>query len=403
MKIEHAIKESLKGLGRNKTRTFLMMLGIIIGITTLTIIVSAILGARANVMEKVAKFGLDQIAVFAGVGRVPGQSFDAAITTLKVEDGEAMLTEVKNVKMIAPSLNARMPIKSANGNTESLVIATTPQWEKVWDIPAVAGDFITEEDLKSLARLAVIGPTVVKELFGNEDPVGKQIHIRGVPFVVKGVLEARGTGPTGVDLDSRMIIPLSTGQKRLHNKDFISMIKIKLRDPAKVAASVESIRHILREQHHLQANVEDDFTITTPKQLTEIATQVSTTLSLFLIVVSGISLIVGGIVVGNIMLISVGERRPEIGLRRTLGARKKDILTQFLFESVVITIFGGLVGVILGLGGGKLLSVFTKLSTAISWEPFVLAFVFSGLVGVLAGISPAKRAASLNPVEALRS
>ena len=404
MKTERAIKESLKGLGRNKTRTFLMMLGIIIGIATLTIIVSAILGAKSNVMEKVAKFGLDQVAVFAGAGKVVGVPQDVPVTTLKIEDGEAILSEVKNVKDVAPAFQTRaLPLKSATSNTDSTVVSTTPSWAEVWDTPAVAGEFVNEEDLSTMARVAVIGQTVVKELFGNEDPVGKQIYIRGVPFTVKGVLQAKGISASGLDMDGRTVIPLTTGLKRIFNKDYITQIKVKLRDPSKMAVTVQDIKHLLRERHNLQAGAEDDFTITTPTQITEIATQVSTALSLFLIVISVISLIVGGIVVGNIMLISVGERKQEIGLRRALGARKKDILTQFLFESVAVTVFGGLVGVIFGLAGGKLLSLFTKLSMAVSWEPFVLAFIFSGLVGVLAGISPARRAASLDPVEALRS
>jgi putative ABC transport system permease protein len=404
MKTERTIKESFKGLGRNKARTFLMMLGIIIGIATLTIIVSAILGAKSNVMEKVAKFGLDQVAVFAGAGKVVGVPQDVPVTTLKLEDAEAILFEVKNVKEVAPAFQTRaLPLKSATGNTDSTVVATNPSWAEVWDTPAVAGEFFNEEDLSTMARVAVIGQTVVKELFGNEDPVGKQIYIRGVPFTVKGVLQAKGISASGLDMDGRTVIPLTTGLKRLFNKDYITQIKVKLRDPSKMAATVQDIKYLLRERHNLQAGAEDDFTITTPTQITEIATQVSTALSLFLIVISAISLIVGGIVVGNIMLISVGERKQEIGLRRALGARKKDILTQFLFESVAVTVFGGLVGVIFGLAGGKLLSLFTKLSVVVSWEPFALAFIFSGLVGVLAGISPAKRAASLDPVEALRS
>jgi putative ABC transport system permease protein len=404
MKTKRTLKESFKGLGRNKIRTFLMMLGIIIGITTLTIIVSAILGAKSEVVGKVAKFGMDQISISAGAGKILGVPQDVPVITLKLEDAEAILSEVKNVKAMAPSINTRgMPIKSPTGNTEATVIATTPEWSTVWDTTAVAGEFINEEDLSSIARVAVIGQTVAKELFGNEDPVGKQIRIRELPFTVKGVLQAKGTSPSGQDMDSRIIIPLTTGQKRLLNRDNIGTIKLVLRNPSKMGETTEEIRQLLRERHNLQSGVPDDFTLITPTQVTEVATQVSTALSLFLIVISAISLIVGGIVVGNIMLISVGERKQEIGLRRALGARKRDILTQFLFESVAVTVFGGFVGVIIGLAGGKLLSVFTKLSVVVSWEPFVLAFIFSGLVGVLAGISPARRAASLDPVEALRS
>jgi putative ABC transport system permease protein len=404
MKTERAVKESLKGLGRNKVRTFLMMLGIIIGITTLTIIVSAILGAKSDVMGKVAKFGLDQISINAGAGKIIGVPQDTPVTTLKLEDANAILSEVKNIKALSPQLNTRaLPVKSPNGNTESTIIATAPEWAEVWDTAAAAGEFINEEDVSSIARVAVIGQTAAKELFGSEDPVGKQIRIRELPFTVKGVLQAKGTSPSGQDMDNRIIIPLTTAQKRLLNRDYIGSIKVVLRTPAKMGETVEDITHLLRERHNLQAGVPDDFTFITPIQVTQVATQVSTALSLFLIVISGISLIVGGIVVGNIMLISVGERKREIGLRRALGARKKDILAQFLFESIAVTVSGGLLGVILGLGGGKILSLFTKLSMAVSWEPFVLAFLFSGLVGVLAGISPAKRAASLDPVEALRS
>jgi putative ABC transport system permease protein len=381
-----------------------MMLGIIIGIATLTIIVSAILGAKSEVVGKVAKFGMDQISISAGAGKILGVPQDVPVITLKLEDAEAILSEVKNVKAMAPSINTRgMPIKSPTGNTEATVIATTPEWSTVWDTTAVAGEFINEEDLSAMARVAVIGQNVAKELFGNEDPVGKQIRIRELPFTVKGVLQAKGTSPSGQDMDSRIIIPLTTGQKRLLNRDNIGTIKLVLRNPSKMGETTEEIRQLLRERHNLQSGVPDDFTLITPTQVTEVATQVSTALSLFLIVISAISLIVGGIVVGNIMLISVGERKQEIGLRRALGARKRDILTQFLFESVAVTVFGGFVGVIIGLAGGKLLSVFTKLSVVVSWEPFVLAFIFSGLVGVLAGISPARRAASLDPVEALRS
>jgi len=381
-----------------------MMLGIIIGIATLTIIVSAILGAKSEVVGKVAKFGMDQISISAGAGKILGVPQDVPVITLKLEDAEAILSEVKNVKAMAPSINTRgMPIKSPTGNTEATVIATTPEWSTVWDTTAVAGEFINEEDLSAMARVAVIGQNVAKELFGSEDPVGKQIRIRELPFTVKGVLQAKGTSPSGQDMDSRIIIPLTTGQKRLLNRDNIGTIKLVLRNPSKMGETTEEIRQLLRERHNLQSGVPDDFTFITPTQVTEVATQVSTALSLFLIVISAISLIVGGIVVGNIMLISVGERKQEIGLRRALGARKRDILTQFLFESVAVTVFGGFVGVIIGLAGGKLLSVFTKLSVVVSWEPFLLAFVFSGIVGVLAGISPAKRAASLDPVEALRS
>lgn len=368
-------RQALTAMAENRIRTFLMMLGVIIGVATLTTIASSVLGARSEVMERVEKFGLDQIMIMAGAGRKPGVP-QPTPTTLRVEDTQAMLSEVSNVKDVTPQINRRdFPVKFGNKNTYALLLAANPNWSSVWNTLTVAGRFISEEDVSRLARVAVIGPTIVKELYEGEDPIGKQIMVNNNPFEVIGIIEARGTSPTGLDLDSRVVIPLTTGQKRVFNQDYLFMIKIVLKDPSKMTQSVKDIQALLRERHNLPTGVEDDFTVVTPSQVMAIASKVSTTFTLFLLLISGISLIVGAIVIANIMFIAVNERRAEIGIRRAVGATKSDIMAQFLIESVSIATVGGIIGIIIGLLGLKTLSAFMKLPATVIWQPILLSFL----------------------------
>jgi len=402
MRMLRMSKQALSAMAENKTRTFLMMLGVIIGVATLTVIASSVLGARAEVMGKVEKWGLDQIMVMSGSSRKPGVP-QTVPTTLKVEDALAMMSEIANVKDVSPQINRRdFPVKYGNKSAYGVLIAGNPNWPSVWSTPPEVGKFFSEEDSGRLARVAVIGKTIQKDLFEGDDPVGKQILVGNNPFEVIGILEPRGTAATGVDMDGRVIIPLSTGQKRVFNQDYLSMIKIVLQDPYRMSQTVDDVRALLRERHNLQTGVEDDFTIVTPTQVMNIASKLSTTFSLFLILVTGISLLVGAIVIANIMFIAVNERRAEIGIRRAVGARKRDILVQFLMEAVGVATIGGILGIILGLIGLKALSGFMKLPTAIMWESIVLALASAIIVGLIAGIQPAKTAANLNPIDALR-
>lgn len=402
MRLLRLTKQAIRAMAENKVRTFLMMLGVIIGVATLTVITSAVLGARAEVMGKVEKWGTDQISVMAGAGRKPGVP-QTVPATLKIEDSLAMLSEIQNIKDVSPQINRRdFPVKYVGKTIYGALIAANPNWSDVWRTKTELGRFLSDEDAGRLARVAVIGKTVQRELFENEDPVGKQILIGNNPFEVIGVLEARGTSPTGLDMDSRVVIPLSTGQKRVLNQDYLFMIKIVLHNSSEMRQTVDDVRALLRERHNLQTGMEDDFTIVTPSQIMAIASKLSTIFSVFLILVTGISLTIGGIVIANIMFIAVNERRQEIGLRRAIGATRRDILAQFLMESVSIATTGGVIGVILGLFGLKALSGIIKLPTALMWESIALALLSAIIVGLAAGIQPAKKAASLNPIEALR-
>jgi putative ABC transport system permease protein len=405
MKTGRVLKVAFKGLGRNKLRTFLMMIGIVIGITALTLVVSAGLGAQDRVMERVKKFGLESMMVFAGAGREMGQpTAGQPATSLKLEDAVAMKQEIRAIADIAPFNQKRQAeVKFQDKSTTTMVFGVTPSWAPVWDWDAAEGDFITDEDLTSLARVCVLGPTVKRELFGAANPIGGQLRIGNVQFEIKGVMQAKGTSPAGGDMDNRIYIPLSTLMRRVTNVDYISAIKVRLttaRDMDKTAASIQAL---LRERHKLGPGTPDDFTITTPTEVTKMAEKVAGTFNIFLALVAAISLIAGGVVVANIMLISVNERRKEIGLRKAVGALRKDIMLQFLYEATAVTLTGGVIGIVLGAIGAKILEAITQMPMSISWESVALGVVFSSLVGIVAGLQPAKKAAALQPIEAMRT
>jgi len=405
MKTGRVLKVAFKGLGRNKLRTFLMMIGIVIGITALTLVVSAGMGAQDRIMERVKKFGLESMMVFAGAGREMGQPMSGqAATTLTLEDAATMKQEIKAIGDVAPFNQKRQAeVKFQDKSTTTSVFGVTPSWAPVWDWDAAEGDFITDEDASSLARVCILGPTVKRELFGTANPIGEQLRIGNVQFEIKGVMQAKGTSPAGGDMDNRIYIPLSTLMRRVTNVDYISAIKVRLttaKDMDKTAASVQAL---LRERHKLAPGTPDDFTITTPTEVTKMAEKVAGTFNIFLALVAAISLISGGVVVANIMLISVNERRKEIGLRKAVGALRKDIMLQFLYEATAVTLTGGVIGIILGAIGAKILEAITQMPTSISWESVALGVVFSSLVGIIAGLQPARRAAALQPIEAMRA
>jgi putative ABC transport system permease protein len=395
-------RQALKAIATNKTRTVLMMLGVVIGVATLTVIASSVVGARAEVLGRVEKFGLRQIGVIAGAGRKPGVP-QPVCTSLRLEDAQAILSEIANVKDVCAEIaRTDVPVKHGNGSTYATIMATSSSWAAMWGAGLEKGRFFSQEDTVHLARVAVIGKTIHRDIFEYEDPVGKRILINNNPFEIIGVLEPRGTSPRGDDMDNQIVIPVSTGQKRVFRQDYLFAIKLELFDSSEMSRTVNDVRELLRERHNLREGVEDDFTIVTPTLIMNMMSSLSATFSLFLMMVSGISLVVGAIVIANIMFMAVNERRAEIGLRRAVGARKRDILAQFLLEAVCVATTGGVLGIVLGLIGLKLLSVYMKLPANIMWEPIVVGLVSAIVVGLTAGIQPARKAANSHPIEALR-
>jgi len=405
MKTSRIIKTAFRGLSKNKLRTFFMMIGIVIGIMAITMVISVGLGAEERVMERVKKFGFESLMVFSGGGTQLMGSGSAGLTTsLKLSDAEALVSQVSDINDVAPF--SRMPnatVKYQELSSTPLVMGATPSWTWVWDWDIDVGRFISAEDDSRMARVCVLGPTVKKELFGETDPIGEQIRIGNVPFEVIGIMQARGTSPGGGDMDNRVFIPLQTLMRRTANIDYLSGIKVHMKSIKDIDNTSANIKSILRERHKLVEGEPDDFRVITPTEVTQFAEKVAGTFNIFLVLVAGISLIAGGFVITNIMLISVSERKNEIGLRKAVGGRKKDIQMQFLLETITITFIGGVIGIVLGFIGAKIISLITEMPAAYSWEGILTGVIFSSLVGLIAGMQPAKRASSLDPIEALRS
>ncbi len=404
MKQAKTIKLALRAIGMNKMRAFLMMLGVIIGITTLTVIVSVGKGASAKVMKTVQNFGANAVMVFAGGGKVMGPP-DEKTNTLTLEDAQAVMQEVKGIRsMDTALLRLGRTVKYEENNTNTVIYGGTVNYGDAWEWSVESGDYFTEEDMASMSRVAVLGKTVVNELYGSTDPIGTNIKIENVNFKVVGVLAPRGTSPMGMDMDSRIVIPYTTASRRVFNTPYINLIRMAVVDPNDVDKIEANVAALLKERHHIQPGFPEDYRVRGASSVSKMAKGMMGTLNLFLGLVSLISLVVGGVVVMNIMLISVGERVKEIGLRRAVGARKKDIRNQFLIESSLITLMGGIIGVIVGLIAAVLLPILSKgkMPAMPSWEPFILGFIFSVLVGILAGIHPAKKAAEMDPVIALK-
>lgn len=397
--------EGMIALLANKLRTFFMMAGTIAGIAALIIIMSIGKGVENKVMKRVAGFGYDVIMVTAGGGKgfSPPQE---GITTLRMEDAEAIRAQIRGTEVVSPfAIKRNMSVKSGSRQTQTIVMAGEPSYHTAWVWYTTEGDPITDEDEATLARVCILGKNLVNDLFGTESAgsvIGEYVQINNIRFKVKGVLESRGVSPMGDDFDSRLLIPLSTGLRRTFNQDYITNIRVKVQDPGQLAPMGDEIRKLLHERHHITPPQEDDFAIFSAAEIAKMARGVSRTLTILLVALAGLSLLVGGVVLMNILLMSVSERTKEIGLRRALGATREDILWQFLAESLTVTFLGMVLGELFGLGVCLILGRFTKVPMALSWEPFALGLVFSCMVGIFFGNQPARRASRLHPVEALR-
>lgn len=396
-------REATASLRAQKGRAILMMLGVMIGIAALTVIVSIGEGARKDILDYMNSygFGADALYIRAGAGKLWHRRGPRA-DTLSVRDA-ADISQLYYVAAASPHQSARIPgVFYLNRKIETRVRGVRSDWSTLRYWRVVSGRFITEEDERLTLKVCVLGHTVRRELFGEEDPLGKSVRIKRNYYRVIGVLEEKGLSRRGTDRDNRVLIPLSTSSKLVLHHDHLRGMRVRLRDSQYLEAALRDIPKILRANHRLAPEAPDDFTIITPEEVLAFVTRQSRSLVWMLSWIAAISLFVSGVVVMNIMLVSVNERSNEIGVRRAMGASELDILLQFLLEAIIVALLGGIVGVLAGIGINQFVTLLLKISTALSWKPFVLATLFSTTVGLFFGVFPARRASRLTPTEALR-
>ena len=394
---------ALRALQRNKLRSLLTMLGIVIGVGAVVAMVGIGNGAKAQVEAQIATLGQNVILIFPGSSFSGGvQSGSGGVGTLKLEDAKAIADEVSGVVAVSPGTRVTSQLGFGNQNWSTSVAGEAPEYFDIRQWEIVGGAGFTEQDVRAAAKVAVIGATVAKQLFGEEEPIGQIMRVRNVPFQVIGVLKPKGTSITGSDQDDVVIVPYSTVMKRLSGITNLRMISVQCVSEDRTQAVVDGITALMRQRHRLGQDRENDFMVRSQQEIAEMATATSKVLRLLLGAIASVSLVVGGIGIMNIMLVSVTERTREIGIRIALGAHGADILKQFLIEAVTLSSLGGLIGILLGLGTSTLLSRFAGWPTLTSVNAIIIAFLFSAAVGVFFGLYPAKKAAALDPIDALR-
>jgi putative ABC transport system permease protein len=396
------VKVATQSILKNKMRTFLTMLGIVIGVAAVIVMVAVGYGAQASIQKQIGALGTNMIMVMPGASSTGGVNQGAAtFNRITLEDYEKVQRESLLLSAVSPVVFTNTQAISNQGNWRTRINGVSTAYQQIRDWPVDQGTFFTEADLRGMRKVAVLGATVAKNLFPDGDPVGQQMQIRDVPFTVVGVLRSKGQNAGGMDADDIIIVPYTTAQSRL-SRQRVGQIIASTSSPQDVPAAQEEIRGIMREAHKLGDGDEDDFTIRNQDEIAAAASSATQVMTLLLAAIASISLLVGGIGIMNIMLVSVTERTREIGIRMAIGARGSDVLTQFLVESVAISVIGGIIGVLLGLAGSALLGHFTGWNTVTPPEAIVIAVGFSAAVGVFFGFYPARQAAALNPIQALR-
>jgi len=405
--IPSTLKISFRALRVNKMRSALTMLGIVIGVGAVIAMLAVGKGASQKIADQIASIGSNLLIILPGSTSSGGVRRMGAGTqpTLTMGDTEAILRECPAVADVAPEHGGIAQIVYGNQNWATGIRGTTPNMLNVREWQLASGRVFTGQEVKSGAKVCLLGRTVVDNLFGNIDATGQVVRIKNVPFIVIGVLEAKGQSLTGKDQDDTIFLPITVAQKQLFGTQFPGMVRIihvKAKSTEDLAAAEKQINELLRQRHRLGPKQENDFTVRNLTQLMQTQEQSSKVMALLLGAIASVSLIVGGIGIMNIMLVSVTERTREIGIRMAVGAKTWDIRLQFIIEAITLSLIGGVIGIILGVGGSKILSTFAEWPTIISPFYVVLAFCFSGLVGIFFGFYPAYKASLLDPIDALR-
>jgi len=405
MNIANLFKIALRAIAANKLRSFLTMLGIIIGVASVIAMLAIGQGSKKSIQANIAEMGSNMIMIRPGQDKGPGgaQQDASDMQTLKLKDYETLKEQSKYLAAISPNVNASGQFINGNNNTPSTMYGISPDYLQIRQQKVKDGDMFTDEDVKTSAKVCVIGKTVADNLFTNgEDPIGKVIRYNKIPFRIVGVLESKGYNSFGMDQDDVVFAPYTTVMKRILSVTYLQGINASAITEDMTDLAIEDVTNILRENHKLKGVDEDNFTIRSQQEMAEMMNSTSDTMTVLLLVVACISLVVGGIGIMNIMYVSVTERTKEIGLRMSVGARGIDILNQFLIESVLLSVTGGLIGVLCGIGAAVGINVFAHWPIQIQPWSVLLSFVVCSATGIFFGWYPAKKAASLDPIEAIR-
>ena len=385
----------------NKLRSLLTMLGIIIGVAAVIALVSIGNGVKQDIEDSISSLGSNLLVVLPGAPRTPGaRSSQGSMKSLKISDYEA-IAKLEGVKAASPMTNGSYVVIYQNKNWTTSVAGVNSNFQDVNNWTMTSGRFFSDKNVQNRERVAVVGQTVVKNLFADEDPVGKEIRVKNIPFRVIGVLKSKGNGTMGNDQDDTVLIPYTTSMERVEGIDYLRRVYVVAKDDGGIDRLQADIENLLRFRHNIKDTNLDDFNIQNMKSIMETVAQTTGTFTLFLGAVAAISLVVGGIGIMNIMLVSVTERTREIGVRKALGATYSVIVTQFLIEAVVISLMGGFIGIAFGIGASKVIGMVSGMSTIVSVPTIIMSFAFSMAIGLIFGIYPARKAAKLNPIDAL--
>ncbi len=405
MRVPTSIKIALHALGQNRLRSGLTALGIIIGVGAVIAMVGIGNGAKAQVEAQVASLGQNVIQVSAGSSSTHSsvRLGLGSSSTLTVDDADALEREIADVAGVSPEVRITTQVVAGNRNWSTQIYGESPDYFSIRQWPLEDGAIFTEQDVRGAAKVAVIGSLAAEELFGDEDPVGEIVRIKNVPFTVVGVLTSKGASASGSDQDDDIIIPYTSAMKRVIGQQTnLRRINVQAADADALEEVETQITALLRQRHHIETGKDDDFIVRDQQEIADAATATARTMTLLLGAVAGVSLIVGGIGIMNIMLVSVVERTREIGIRLAVGARSRDILRQFLMEAFALSSIGGGIGIVLGISASECLSLVAEWPTLVSLEAVVIAFLFSAAVGIFFGFYPARKASHLDPIEALR-
>jgi putative ABC transport system permease protein len=403
MDFMNTFRLALRALARNKMRSALTMLGIIIGVGAVIAVVSIGQGAQAMVQQGIQAMGTNVVFIAAGSGRPGGARVGyGGVKTLTVDDMNAILREIPLIREAAPAVNTRRQVVYGSQNWSTSVSGTTPNFFDIRNWSIQAGSVFSDEEVDLAANVCVIGTTVARNLFLDENPVGKTMRIGNLPFRVDGVLESKGQNVIGQDQDDAIYAPYTTVQRKISGITWVQYISASAISPVASVAAVAPITSLLRERHRIRTGDDDDFFVRTQSEVADLMNQTQSVMTMLLGGIASVSLLVGGIGIMNIMLVSVTERTREIGVRMAVGATESDVQRQFLVEAVTLSMMGGVIGILFGLIGSALISNFLSWPTLVSVKAIVTAAIFSAAVGIFFGYYPARKAAQLDPIEALR-